>query len=504
MPIRVITFDPTGTRLRMLDRNGVAQLILWRIHSAYDGGATGGNSSNLLKEYSKYAILSHTWIRGSPGDVVYKDWDSRELPENSYGYAKISNFCKVAASHYGVTFGWMDTVCINKDSSSELDESIRSMYKWYQLAHVCVTYLSETTEIEKMHLDSWFTRGWTLQELLAPATIRFYNRDWHPIVPSATAEKTAFDAGFDDISTWSRADLEKHADEWLPVELQYQIFKATTITRSELALFRYDLKSLPLSRIMQLVAMRKVTREEDKIYSLMGLLQVGIPVAYGEGSEAAFTRLLRKIMALRYSCMDVFNHRSRNSLLPTSITDYLYRSKSFDRTKDGFGTALNAFPLNEPITLTHLGVRVSLLFIPTFRKDIYQTAIPSSSVSHTIWLASGDYLLLKNAESSITMISGLTATPSYPNHGLIYLAVLNFIRTKNQVVLPMKCLCIAMNPRIREPCDITDVDVSKSVPISRPLVLSLDSTTSHWLVSGALSHEQVQKLGMQVATVYMK
>ena len=73
-----------------------------------------------------YAILSHTWIRDTPGDIVFHDWATRE--HNPRGNTKVIKFCEVAARNHGLTLGWMDNVCINKESSSELDESIRSMY----------------------------------------------------------------------------------------------------------------------------------------------------------------------------------------------------------------------------------------------------------------------------------------------------------------------------------------------------------------------------------------
>ncbi len=48
--------------------------------------------------------------------------------ENLQGNSKIIKFCEVSAQNHNITLGWIDTVCINKTSSSELDESIRSMY----------------------------------------------------------------------------------------------------------------------------------------------------------------------------------------------------------------------------------------------------------------------------------------------------------------------------------------------------------------------------------------
>lgn len=119
----------------------------------------------------------------------------------------------------------MDTVCIDKESSSELDESIRSMFKWYQCAKVCITYLADTVVLGEMHTDKWFTRGWTLQELVAPARIKFYARDWTPLGSSGDSS-------------------DKKNDTVLG-----QIHKATSITRDELS--APLLKVIAISRRMQ-------------------------------------------------------------------------------------------------------------------------------------------------------------------------------------------------------------------------------------------------------------
>ncbi|KAF9483349.1 hypothetical protein BDN70DRAFT_778243, partial [Pholiota conissans] len=125
-----------------------------------------------------YAILSHTWLQSS-SEVTYNNWkNGDDLDLSHEGYRKLVNFCRIAEAEYDVTFGWMDTVCIDKSSSSELDESIRSMYKWYEHAEICITYLADTSSINDMATDRWFTRGWTLQELIAPKRLNFYSRDW--------------------------------------------------------------------------------------------------------------------------------------------------------------------------------------------------------------------------------------------------------------------------------------------------------------------------------------
>ncbi|KAF9471283.1 hypothetical protein BDN70DRAFT_764398, partial [Pholiota conissans] len=195
------------------------------------------------------------------------------------GYAKLVNFCRVALEDHQLALGWMDTVCINKSSSSELDESIRSMYKWYEMAGVCITYLAETDSLSDMPNDAWFTRGWTLQELIAPKHVKFYMRTWNRLIGSHSSDKK------DDT-------------------IHRIIESATTIAANEL---QYP-DVVSISRKMQWAASRQVTRAEDGAYSLMGLLGVSMSIAYGEGAEHAFIRLLKGILSTSNTdVLDVFN-----------------------------------------------------------------------------------------------------------------------------------------------------------------------------------------------------
>jgi hypothetical protein len=55
------------------------------------------------------------------------------------------------------------------------------MYSWYRRAHVWYAYLDDIHKEEDLGRSRWFTQGWTLQELLAPADVVFFNRLWSPI-----------------------------------------------------------------------------------------------------------------------------------------------------------------------------------------------------------------------------------------------------------------------------------------------------------------------------------
>jgi len=133
-----------------------------------------------------YAILSHTW---EENEITFQDIQSADV-ENRVGYEKVEKTCSVAAAH-GFNYIWIDTCCIDKTSSAELSEAINSMYDWYGGAAVCYAYLDDVsldtldprTQVEESEFSRsrWFTRGWTLQELLSPLIIIFLDEEWQEI-----------------------------------------------------------------------------------------------------------------------------------------------------------------------------------------------------------------------------------------------------------------------------------------------------------------------------------
>ena len=133
-----------------------------------------------------YAILSHTWGKN---EITFQDIRGSDVEEKKE-YEKIRKTCSIAADH-GFDYVWIDTCCIDKTSSAELSEAINSMYRWYQESGVCYAYLADvlsnavncqTRAISPEFSKSrWFTRGWTLQELIAPLTVIFLNQEWQEI-----------------------------------------------------------------------------------------------------------------------------------------------------------------------------------------------------------------------------------------------------------------------------------------------------------------------------------
>lgn len=139
------------------------------------------NTANLkLEEFfdktiPKYAILSHTW---GQNEVVLADYEQRIHRKRKKAAVdavkKIRDWCRRAAED-GHSYAWIDTCCIDKKRSAELSEAINSMYTWYQNAQICYVYFSDVFKRSSwaatrtsIRQARWFTRGWTLQELLAP------------------------------------------------------------------------------------------------------------------------------------------------------------------------------------------------------------------------------------------------------------------------------------------------------------------------------------------------
>ena len=208
-----------------------------------------------------YAILSHTW--GSPDEEVSFQDIQASSGDKKRGYRKIL-FCGKQAVDDGLKFFWVDTCCIDKTSSAELSEAINSMYMWYGAAQVCYAYLADVTSIGSLPNSRWFTRGWTLQELIAPAEVVFFNQDWERL--------------------GTRLDLSEHIQDCTGVP-ERVLYEETS------------LDSFSVAQKMSWASNRDTTRVEDQAYCLMGIFGINMPLIYGEG-ENAFIRLQEEIMKI--------------------------------------------------------------------------------------------------------------------------------------------------------------------------------------------------------------
>ena len=232
-----------------------------------------------------YVIVSHRWV-SSREELSYRDFlDGRK--RESRGYAKIISLCEKALAH-GYTWVWIDTCCIDRSSSAELTEAINSNFHWYQNARECYVYLYDVTWDEpddrytstsllftpreqprvlgspasrlSFRKADWHTRGWTLQDLLAPSKLFFYDRNWYWIGNRETlAADIALATG---------------------IEIKY--------------LLGSSLDEANAATKLRWAAYRRCSRTEDNSYCLLGIFDVNMPLIYGEGDNA-FLRLQQEI-----------------------------------------------------------------------------------------------------------------------------------------------------------------------------------------------------------------
>jgi hypothetical protein len=223
-----------------------------------------------------YAILSHTWIGGQ--EVTYEELLAG-TGTNKSGYAKL-RFCGERAAADSLEYLWVDTCCIDKATSVELSTAINSMFRWYQRATKCYVYLSDVSVPKEVtHAESfpiswehafrrsrWFTRGWTLQELLAPTSVEFFSREG------------------------------KHLGS--RVSLEQEIHEITGIPTE--ALRDQKLTRFSVEERMSWATGRTTTLKEDKVYCLLGIFGVFLSLIYGEGEDYATMRLKEEIQKRQY------------------------------------------------------------------------------------------------------------------------------------------------------------------------------------------------------------
>ena len=236
----------------------------------------------------KYAILSHRW-GNEEEEVSYKQFRKGSVPADLPGLLKIQAFCRLADQE-GFEWAWVDTCCIDKRSSAELSEAINSMFKWYKRSAMCYVHLADVefsdNELslkrqsdqifwqapegwarlrDRFSRSSWFERGWTLQELLAPKRVVFYDRRWNEIGR-------------------------------LGHQLREDVAKITGIDEHYLGCPDVLVYWPSFAIRMSWASRRHTSREEDMSYCLLGIFDVNMPLLYGEGAEKAFFRLQTEIM----------------------------------------------------------------------------------------------------------------------------------------------------------------------------------------------------------------
>jgi hypothetical protein len=216
-------------------------------------------------ETPSYAILSHTWTNE---EIDYQNFLGERRSGKEAGYAKLDNGCKVAAAA-GYDYLWLDTCCIDKTNNVELSEAINSMFQWYKRADRCFAYLADVPATPDLpdadsffSLSKWFTRGWTLQELLAPSEVTFLAEDWTEI-----GCKTTFVSLISEITG-------------IPSDF----------------LLGEDLDNASVAMRLSWASCRKTTKAEDIAYCLLGIFDIQMPLLYCEREAGAFRRLQQEIM----------------------------------------------------------------------------------------------------------------------------------------------------------------------------------------------------------------
>jgi len=217
-----------------------------------------------------YAILSHTW---TDSEVTYSELVSG-TEKTKTGYDKI-RFCGERAAADGLEFFWVDTCCIDKRDSTELTEAINSMFRWYRNAAKCYAHLSDvstsTSDLSAEMCQSaweadfrrsrWFTRGWTLQELLAPSSVIFYSSQHKKLGDKKSLARII------------------HEITGIPIP----------------ALDGHGLDTFSAAERIAWAVNRQTTEDEDGAYCLLGLFSIFMPILYGEGKDNALKRLRREI-----------------------------------------------------------------------------------------------------------------------------------------------------------------------------------------------------------------
>ena len=239
-----------------------------------------------------------------------------------------------------VDYLWVDTCCIDKSSSAELSEAINSMYSWYYGSKRCIVYLSDVycralDDHSPVDMTSefirgrWFTRGWTLQELLSPSNLVFYNRNWEVI-------------GFKRYLAYTLAAA---------TNIPALVFLNSQFHRTELA------EQTQLAQQISWAANRRTTRGEDAAYCLLGIFDVNMPLLYGEGERHAFERLQRQILAqTEDSTLLAWGYQienSEHSLLASSPREYKNCTNVSMLSEDAAGSFRS-------FQMTNRGLQVSL------------------------------------------------------------------------------------------------------------------------------------------------
>ncbi|KAG0697553.1 heterokaryon incompatibility protein-domain-containing protein [Suillus ampliporus] len=258
------------------------------------------NIKRAVAKYFSWVMLSHRWQSKEPRlhDIQDKDVYSLD-PVGTI--VKLQKFCEITRDT-GYRWAWSDTCCIDQSNNVELQESVNSMFVWYHHSALTIIYLSDVPPSSKsgsLASSTWNTRGWTVQEFLAPRVVLFYQANW-----------TLY---LDD-----RSPNHKKS-----IAITQELEGSTGINSRALVAFRPGMRDA--REKLQWASSRITTLQEDIAYSLFGIFGVHLPVIYGEKKQNALGRLLQEIIAHSgdITALDWVGKSSTfNSCLPADITVY--------------------------------------------------------------------------------------------------------------------------------------------------------------------------------------
>lgn len=297
-----------------------------------------------------FAILSHTWDQEEVDIQAFNNITTRTAAK---GWNKIEQTCR-EARRCGFDYVWIDSCCIDKTNNAELSESINSMFQWYSDAELCLVYLVDfdagaaaSDRNAMLRRARWFSRGWTLQEIVAARVANFYDGAWCHFGTKSSLRN--------ELASITNIDAEIFSPPQDPDAVGV----------------RDLLDAMPVGRRMAWAASRQTTKPEDMAYCLIGLFQVSMPMLYGEGGEQAFIRLQEEIIRDKND-LSLFAWRSTDSSTHRGI---LARSPQEFIGLSSLKLEQN-IKFNPEFSMSNKGLRINTFLKPTRDTDSEAVIMP--------------------------------------------------------------------------------------------------------------------------------
>ena len=252
----------------------------------------------------RYAILSHRW---QGDEISFKDMEKLTNSKlQTCSGRKVVGTCEVAQKE-NLKWVWIDSCCIGNNVNAR-GRAINLMYRWYRCSQTCYTYLHDVTKdsfprkANEPANSEWFSRGWTLQELIAPRVLEFFDQSWQPI-----------------------GNRRDHAATLSKITRVPQILLDQTDGPGA---SRTLTDTFGVAQIMSWAADRETRMPEDRAYSLVGLFGVSLPALYGIGGQEAF-QILQDTIIKQYRDQSIlsWSGQANGNVLAESPSDF---QKCFD------------------------------------------------------------------------------------------------------------------------------------------------------------------------------